>query len=404
VATRLDKEVDFDWDAASPMAGMPLTGFSVRWTGTIAAPGAGDYIFNVGVTPCGGRGENRNAVEGYRVYLDNKLVSEGQCKAKQPFTVHFADSKPRAFRLEYTHSSPEFGAGIHFEWQPPSDLLRAQAVAVAKKADVVVAFMGLSPRLEGEEMPVKLDGFSGGDRTKIDLPQQQQDLLKAVAATGKPLVLVLLNGSALALPWAKEHAAAILEAWYPGEAAGTAIAETLSGANDPSGRLPITFYASLDQLPPFDDYAMRGRTYRYFSGKPLYGFGYGLSYTSFVFKGLKLSAPTIRAGDPLTVEAEVTNTGRRSGQEVAELYLRGAQAASGEIRSLRSFQRVTLAPGETKHLSFNLDSRRLSDVDESGNRAERAGSYTVFVGGGQPGEAQGVQAQFKVEGNEPLPR
>ncbi len=404
VATRLDKEVDFDWEAASPMAGVPLTAFSVRWTGTVAAPGAGDYILNVGVTSCGGRGENRHAVEGYRVYLDDKLVSEGQCKAKQPWTVHFADNKPRAFRLEYAHSSPEFGAGIHFEWRPPADLLRAQAVATAQKADLVVAFMGLSPRLEGEEMPITLDGFSGGDRTKIDLPQEQQDLIKAVAATGKPLVLVLLNGSALALPWAKEHAAAILEAWYPGEAGGTAIAETLSGANNPSGRLPLTFYASLDQLPPFDDYAMQGRTYRYFSGKPLYGFGYGLSYTSFVFKGLKLSASTVRAGDPLTVEAEVTNTGQRSGQEVAELYLRGAQAASGEIRSLRSFQRVTLVPGETKHLSFNLDSRRLSDVDESGTRAVRAGSYTVFVGGGQPGEAQGVQAQFNVEGNEPLPR
>ena len=408
-ATRVDKEVDFDWDAASPTAGVPLTAFSVRWSGTIAAPGPGDYIFNVAVKPCHNREENQNVVEGYRIYLDNKLAAEGHCDRrqgdlKQPLTVHFADSKPRAFRLEYAHSAPMFGAGIHFEWQPPSGVLRGQAVAAAKKADVVVAFMGLSPRLEGEEMPVKLDGFSGGDRTKIDLPQEQQDLIKSVAATGKPLVLVLLNGSALAMPWAKQHAAAILEAWYPGEAGGTAIAETLSGANNPGGRLPITFYASLDQLPPFADYSMAGRTYRYFSGQPLYGFGYGLSYTSFAFKNLKLSASTLHAGDPLTAEADVTNTGKSSGQEVAELYLRGAQTPGAEIRALRSFQRLVLAPGETKHVSFELDPRRLSDVDPSGNRAVQPGSYTVFVGGGQPGQAQGVQAKFHIEGTQPLPR
>ena len=159
-------------------------------------------------------------------------------------------------------------------------------------------------------MPIRVPGFSGGDRTDIGLPRAQQDLLEALAATGKPLVVVLMNGSALAVNWAEQHAAAILEAWYPGEEGGTAIAETLAGANNPGGRLPVTFYASLDQLPPFDDYSMQKRTYRYFSGKPLYAFGYGLSYASFVYSNLRLSSEKLQAGQPLTVEADVRNTGQ----------------------------------------------------------------------------------------------
>ncbi|HEV2273963.1 MAG TPA: glycoside hydrolase family 3 C-terminal domain-containing protein [Acidobacteriaceae bacterium] len=408
-ATRSDKEIDFDWDAASPMPGVPLTAFSVRWTGTIAAPGAGDYVFHLAIKPCNNREENQNEVESYHFYLDGKLTAEGQCnrrqgEVKQPLAVHFSGSQPRQFSLDYAHSAPMFGAGIHFEWEPDAAAMRDEAVETARKADVVVAFLGLSPRLEGEEMPVKLDGFSGGDRTRIDLPQLQEQLLEALGQTGKPLVVVLMNGSALSVPWAKEHAAAILEAWYPGEEGGTAIAETLSGENNPGGRLPVTFYASTDDLPSFADYSMAGRTYRYFSGQPLYGFGYGLSYTTFAYKNIRLSSPTVHAGDSLTVDADVTNTGKHSGQEVAELYLRGPRTQGAELRSLRSFDRVTLAAGETRHLSFALDPRRLSEVDESGKRSVSPGSYTVFVGGGQPGEAEGVQADFTIEGTQSLPR
>ena len=395
--TRVDKQVDFDWNAASPAEGLPASGFSVRWSGSIAVPGAGDYVFQISpehCSPCDG-------VDTYRLYLDGKQVLEAGRNLKESighasFTMHFGDSAPHAIRLEYAHDAPMFGAGVHLVWQPEAGPMRDQAVQVARQADVVVAFVGLSPSLEGEEMPVHLEGFNGGDRTKISLPQLQEDLLRAVAATGKPLVVVLMNGSALAVPWAKEHAAAILEAWYPGEEGGTAIAETLAGDNNPSGRLPVTFYDSLDQLPPFENYSMAGRTYRCFPGQPLYGFGYGLSYTHFAYSHLKLSQTNLQAGEPLTVEADLTNTGSRAGDEVVELYLRGPQGGEAPLRSLRGFQRATLQPGETKHVVIKLDPAQLSEVDQSGIRAMQSGSYSIFLGGGQPSQGAGVEGHFAV--------
>jgi beta-glucosidase len=397
VLTRVDKQVDFDWDAASPATGIPASAFSVRWSGTIAVPGAGDYVFEITpehCSPCDG-------ADKFRLSLDDKQVLEAGREQKQStgqasFKMHFNDSAPHAIRVEYAHMAPMFGAGVHLKWQPEAAPLRDQAVQAAKQADVVIAFVGLSPSLEGEEMPVKLEGFNGGDRTKISLPQLQEDLLRAVAATGKPLVVVLMNGSALAVPWANEHAAAILEAWYPGEEGGAAIAESLAGDNNPSGRLPVTFYESLEQLPAFENYSMSGRTYRYFAGEPLYGFGYGLSYTSFAYSHLKLSQANIKAGDPLTVETDVTNNGKRSGDEVVELYLRGPQTGGAPLRSLRGFQRVTLQAGETKHVLFTLQPSQLSEVDQDGKAAMQSGSYTVFLGGGQPSHGAGVEGQFTI--------
>ena len=221
-------------------------------------------------------------------------------------------------------------------------MLRDEAVEAAGQSDVIIAAVGLSPSLEGEEMPVKLEGFSGGDRTSIDLPAVQEDLLKALAATGKPMIVVLQNGSALAVNWAQEHANAILEAWYPGEEGGTAIAETLAGDNNPAGRLPLTFYSSLSQVPKFEDYSMRARTYRYFDGKPLYGFGYGLSYTTFAYSNLKVPSE-VKAGDPVADEGAVKNTGSVAGDEVVELYLSQPKAFETPIRVLAGFQRVHLS-------------------------------------------------------------
>jgi beta-glucosidase len=230
-------------------------------------------------------------------------------------------------------------------------------------------------------------------------------LLEALAATGKPLVVVLMSGSAVAINWAQQHAAAVLEAWYPGEAGGRAIAETLAGINNPSGRLPVTFYASLDQLPPFDDYSMQNRTYRYFQGKPLYGFGYGLSYSTFEYSNLKLSPAEIQAGQSLTVQVDVRNTSKIAGDEVAELYLEFPPRTGAPARAVRGFTRVHLQPGETHTVSYTLTPRDLSMVNDRGEHIVETGDYTIFVGGSQPRDATGgVSTQLEITGQAELPR
>jgi beta-glucosidase len=262
--------------------------------------------------------------------------------------------------------------------------------------------------LEGEEMNIKIDGFSGGDRTSIDLPAPQRKLLEALKATGKPLVVVLQSGSAVALNWANQNADAVLEAWYPGVEGGNAIARTLAGLNNPAGRLPVTFYASLDGLPAFTDYnfktASTGRTYRYYPGKPLWGFGYGLSYSSFTYSAVKLSADTVKAGDPLTATVTVTNSSNRNGDEVVEAYLKTPQQ-NGPIQSLAGFQRVSIPAGQSKEVTIKLEPRALSTVDDQGNRSILAGKYTLTLAGAQPQETQAKsEAAFTVSGSQPLPK
>ena len=406
VTTRVDKQIDFDWNSASPVAGAPFDHFAVRWSGTITLPEPGSYDFQMRLAHCYPCGDQ----ERFAVYLDGKPISgfsspeeaEFRSSGTPRFTLKIADTKPHEFRVEYIHNAKLFGAGISMEWIPKLGLLEPAAVAAAQKADVVVAFVGLSPELEGEEMPVKIEGFAGGDRTDIKLPAAQEHLLEAVAATGKPLVVVLMNGSALAVNWAQQHAAAILEAWYPGEGGAQAIAETLSGKKNPGGRLPVTFYQSMSQLPDFTDYSMSARTYRYFKGTPLYGFGYGLSYTTFAYSNVHLSASTLHAGDTLTVEADVKNTGTRAGDEVTELYLTPPRTSVSPALALAGFTRVHLDPGETKHVVLHLDPRALSQVDEKGVRADSAGDFTLSIGGSQP-NAGTTTAKFSIEGHQELP-
>ncbi len=402
---RTDPEIQFDWNAARPARQIPMKAFSVRWTGTFTPPGPGDYTFSIYQPHCYPCGDQ----ESFAIYLGGKKMATGSNFSRQPappkFTVHFNRVRPHQFRLDYSHRSPLFGAGVTLEWKPPLDVLRQQAVETAKRADVVVAFVGLSPDLEGEEMPLHIHGFDGGDRTSLRLPPVQRQLLRALASTGKPLVVVLMTGSAVAVNWAARHADAILEAWYPGEAGGEAIADTLAGQNNPGGRLPITFYASLSQLPPFTDYSMQNRTYRYFHGQPLFGFGYGLSYSTFAFSHLKLSSDKIQAGQPLTVTAEVRNTSKIPGDEVAELYIEYPPAPGNPIRALEGFERIRLAAGDARRVSFNLTPRDLSVVNEQGQIFDRAGTYTVFVGGSQPTPgAAGVSATFEIVGRKELPR
>lgn len=418
---RIDKELDFDWAFANPVPSLSADStnqsFAVRWTGAMKAPVAETDTFQVRVPfcyPCDGK-------VSFAIYLDGKaleppptdstpgrLPPSGRNFGKiQRYSIPFADTRPHALRIEYIQSARIAGSGLVFEWSPRHELLEEEAVETAKKADVVVAFVGLTARLEGEEMRVNAKGFQGGDRTDIALPDVQEELLEAVAKTGKPMVVVMLNGSALAVNWAQQNAKAILEAWYPGQSGGQAIAETLSGKNDPAGRLPVTYYTGIDQLPPFEDYSMASRTYRYFKGKPLFAFGDGLSYTTFAYSNVKLSKENLRAGDTLTVAADVKNTGSIAGDEVAELYLTPPQTSLAPRLALAGFQRVHLDAGEAKHLSFRLDPRTLSQVDEKGNRAVVPGQYRISLGGSQPAgdAAAGVQTKgFTIRGTQEIPR
>ncbi len=419
--TRVDKEIDFDWSFANPVPSLSKDSsnesYAVRWTGMLHDPAKGVLHLQFRLPhcyPCEGKVK-------FALYIDGKKVdplappdiSTGHLPpsgrnfgATQHFDISFVDAKPRALRIEYTQSGRVSGGGLAFEWIPNDDTLRKAAVATAHKADVIVAFVGLTARLEGEEMHVNAKGFNGGDRTDIDLPDVQQQMLESLAKTGKPIIVVLLNGSALAVNWAQQHARAIVEAWYPGQSGGEAIAETLSGKNNPAGRLPVTFYTGIDQLPPFDDYAMANRTYRYFKGKPLFSFGDGLSYTTFAYSNLHLSTQSLHAGDPLTVEADVKNTGSLAGEEVAELYIAPPHTDVSPMLALSGFQRVHLKPGETRHLIFQLNPRTLSQVDDKGNRSVMPGEYKLTVGGSQPSgdAATGIQsATFSIQGQDQLP-
>jgi beta-glucosidase len=405
VLTRVDRNVNFNWDKVVPVNGLQRNNYSVRWSGSFTPPAPGEYKLGVRVNYCYAC-EN---AEGFRLYLDGKLLVEsggkttGERGAVIEAPVTFSDAQPHPIRLEYFHTTGT--AGIDLTWQAPAAVLRDEAVEAAKESEVTIAFVGLSPALEGEEMPVKLVGFSGGDRISIDLPAAQEELLKALGTTGKPLVVVLQNGSALAVNWAQQNANAILEAWYPGEEGGTAIAETLAGDNNPAGRLPLTFYSSLSQIPSFEDYSMRGRTYRYFTGKPLYGFGFGLSYTSFAYKNLKIGSSSVTAGDSAMVEGDVQNTGAIAGDEVVELYLTQPRGLETPLRVLAGFKRVRLAPGQSAHVRLTIDPRSLGQVDQKGNRVIVPGQYTVTLSGAQPQDAASFQTgKFNVTGTAELPK
>jgi beta-glucosidase len=393
---RMDRHINFDWDKAEPAPGLPREDYSVRWTGTFTPPAPGDYQLGAKVRGC----TDCHQRETLRLYLDGKLLLEEG--AKHTVSVHFTNTQPHPLQLEYVHRNVPthhmVTAGIDLLWVAPATLQRELAVSSAKAADLTVAFVGLSPELEGEELPVKMTGFDGGDRTDLALPANQLALLEALAATGKPLVVVLMNGSAVTASVADRKAKAILEAWYPGEAGGTAIAETLFGDNNPAGRLPVTFYNSVDQLPPFGSYSMAGRTYRYFHGKPWHGFGFGLSYASFSYSGLTLSTNKLTAGTPLKVTVKVKNTASTAGDEVVELYLAPPDAPTNPRIKLVGFTRLHLAAGEEQSVSIDVAATSLETITEDGTPRLLPGSYRLLASGAQPEEAASVSAAtFEVE-------
>jgi beta-glucosidase len=374
---RAERRAYFDSDMEEPAvtAAVGRGKYSIRWTSTLTPPATGEYDLTV-------KTGMWNFTAKARLFLDDKELAFGAGHSTQMTSTQTAPGPRRpahalvqleggrnyALRVEYRQ--PGSGGAIQLGWIPPAGAALAEAEALVKDSDVAIVFVGLSSELEGEQMPgLNIPGFLGGDRTSLDLPEPQENLVKAATATGKPVVVVLTSGSAVAVNHAAGHATALLTAWYGGEEAGTAIAETLAGVSNPAGRLPVTFYKSVDQLPPFTDYAMKGRTYRFFKGDPLYTFGFGLSYSTFAYSGLSAK----RTPKGAEIRATVKNTSARDGDEVVQLYVAGGAGEEAPIRNLRGFQRVHLRAGESRQVSFTLGS---DDLPKSG--------VEISVGGGQP--------------------
>ncbi len=394
---RTDAAVNFMWGFQGISAKLAKN-YSVRWTGVLKSPTTDDYVLGF------------SGQDGYRVWIDGGLMIEDwtthRPSTTQTKSIHLEKGKEYSIKIEYYQTVR--AAEARLIWGVPGRE-EEEAVKVARGSDLVVMVLGLSARVEGEEMKVRAEGFAGGDRTSLDLPAPQEQLLERVHATGKPVVLVLMNGSALAVNWASEHVGAILEAWYPGEAGGTAVAEALAGDFSPAGRLPVTFYKSVEQLPAFEDYAMANRTYRYFKGEPLYPFGYGLSYTEFAYSKPSVDSHFVAFDGSLTVGVDVTNKGAMDGDEVVQLYLTHEGVAGAALKELRGFQRVHLARGQTKTVTFKLRDRDLSVVDSEGTRRVAQGKVTAWIGGGQPAVAgqkiasAGVGTEFDIYWEKKLP-
>jgi len=393
ITSRVEPNIDLSQqNPPAAIAGKKSVG--VQWTGSLTAPTTGDYLIGV-------------QADGFaRVSVDGKMIAlqyGSQGVETHLGRVHLVQGEKTALEIQY-RSADDRKPTAKLIWSAVNDAPSPEAVAAARKADLVIAAVGITSRLEGEEMPVNQPGFLGGDRTSLDLPQAEESLVESVAAAGKPLVVVLMNGSALGVNWIDKHANAVLEAWYPGEEGGAAIASTLSGKNNPAGRLPVTFYKDVSQLPNFEDYSMDNRTYRYFTGKPLYPFGYGLSYTNFSYSALTLPATSVNGGDPVLATVTVTNAGKVAGDEVAQLYLKFPSVAGAPRVALRGFQRVHLEPGQSVQLHFELKNRDLSMVTEAGQPIIAGGDYSISIGGGQPDTGSaGVTGRFRVEGQIALP-
>ncbi|MFH0842295.1 MAG: glycoside hydrolase family 3 C-terminal domain-containing protein [Bacteroidota bacterium] len=381
--TRIDDQVNFYWEHLSPRQEMPDDDFGVKWTTYLLAPETGTYAI-------GSWGSSY-----YEVWFEGKKViserNEHHAFYKE-YQVNLEAGKK--YKVEVIYKNYSGDADMKLLWSRPGKDMKALAVSAAREADAVVLVLGLSQRLEGEEMPIKIDGFLGGDRTNLNLPAVQEDLLNAVSVTGKPVIVVLTSGGALSVNSAQEKAAAILLAGYGGQQGGNAVADVLFGDFNPAGRLPVTYYKSLDQIPAFEDYDMNGKTYRFFSQEPLYPFGYGLSYTTFSYSDLVIPEKAI-AGTSVKVSVTVTNSGSIAGDEVVQLYLTDEKASTPRpIRQLEGFERVSLDPGESAVVEFTLEPRQFSIINNKDKRVIEPGYFTVSAGGKQPGFRGYLDPQF----------
>jgi len=385
VLRRIDDQIDFWWEH-DPISKELDDFFSVKWTGFLKVPESGSYELAV------------FAKMGMNLRIGEEEIGNGQGMVHETTYARkvLKLEKGVKYPIEVKYFSDDSNAECRLLWTRTDTDLQAEAVKLAQEADLSVVVLGLSQRLEGE----------GGDRKDIALPKVQTDLLKAIKAQGKPVILVLNAGSALAINWAKDEIDAILSVGYPGEQGGNALADVLLGDYNPAGRLPITYYRSLDELPDFESYDMSERTYRYYSGEPLYPFGFGLSYTEFSYSNLK-TLEAARAGDPLEIAVTVTNTGDRAGDEVVQVYLSDEKASTPRPQhQLVAFERVHLKKGEQKEVKLTLNPRYFSLINRQSKRVIEAGSFMLHVGSGQPQFAPTkalIQKRIRIKGNAELP-
>jgi len=373
VLARVDSCINFNWTIVPPSSDINPANFSVKWNGFLKVPFDGEYTLDM-----------YGSSDFQLILNDNTLFKYSSSDGPEHRYKKIQLKSNEVYSVQINYFNVGDNPIATLNWEKPKNEYEAEAIEVAKSADLVILCMGLSPRVEGEDMDIKLDGFNRGDRTKLALPIIQQNLIKKITDLGKPVVLVLLNGSALAINWEDEHISTIIETWYGGQQGGKAIADVLSGNYNPSGRLPVTFYTSEKELPAFADYNMKGRTYRYYTGKPLYEFGYGLSFTNFTYSNLVLNT-VANVGDKISVTVDVQNTGDFDGEEVAQLYLTNlSKALQKTLRSLKGYDRFFLKKGQKRTISFEIQAKDFSYISNDGKRVIDAGSFQVSVGGKQP--------------------
>lgn len=368
-------DIDHYWpEGQRPANGINTIHFSARYTTIYTARETETINFET------------SGDDGYRIYINDELKLDSWTRNRWGSKkISLQTEKGKQYRIRVEMWQGEGNAGITFKAGKTGQTNMAALKERIKDADLILFAGGISPQLEGEEMPVNYPGFNGGDRTSILLPAIQTKYLQELQSTGKPVVFIMMTGSAVAIPWEDQHIPAILNAWYGGQHAGTAIADVLFGDYNPAGRLPVTFYASDNDLPDFNSYDMKGRTYRYFTGKPLYPFGYGLSYSSFSYDGFTLPA-SLAKGRPAQVKVRVTNNGKMDGEEVVQLYVSHvSRSGNAPLRALKGFQRIALKAGESRTVSFTLTPEMLSLVNKDGKLVQTSERIQISVGGGQPG-------------------
>lgn len=366
--------------------------YSIRWSGSVELPEDGIYNFRI------------KGSDGFRLIINNEIVledwTENESSAKSG-AIKLEGEKAYDFSLEYFQKSGRAGLTVQWELLEVDNFQRA--MDLAKNSDVIIFAGGISPQLEGEEMEVDAEGFRGGDRTNIELPKVQEKLLKLLNTTGKPVVLVLCSGSAIAANWADSNIPTILQIWYPGQEGGTALADVLFGDYNPAGRLPVTFYKSAEQLPPFENYDMKGRTYRYFEDEPLYPFGFGMSYSKFEYSNLQVP-DKVESGESIKIIVDVKNVSEIPGDEVVQLYVKDLSASVPvPIHSLQGFTRIHLKNNEQKQVEFTLTPRQLAIINNDNEYIVEPGLFNIYVGGNQPGyecsSTQVIMKQMEITGS-----